>query len=284
VRAAGRLLSTLLAATAGLGVTVTAVLLPAASAVAAEPCVGVIVDARLLGSSVTTGCAEGDPDTGLEALISAGFRYAFVTRQPGLVCQVDSTPDCSRTSTSTYWSYWYREKGSSTWVYSSGGAGSRDPAPGSTEAWVWQDGGRREPPDVSFGLICPQAADTATTKPSPDPSPSPVRPSENVSPPASATGPPATARATSETPRTTTPAPAPSSASATPVPPSETATAPPTVTSQPATEAPSTSPAATGTSDRESDPPWAGLAVGGGLVAAIGAAAFARGRRAGGSR
>ncbi|HEX6937472.1 MAG TPA: hypothetical protein VF227_13210, partial [Actinomycetes bacterium] len=88
---------TLLASLGGAGWLGLVGLLSAQPAAAAEPCVGVVVDARLLGGDVRTGCAKGDPDSGLEALTMAGFRYAFVPRQPGLVCQVDGAPECSRT-------------------------------------------------------------------------------------------------------------------------------------------------------------------------------------------
>ena len=165
-----RRLAAALAATALAGLGLLAG--PPAPAAAAEPCVGVVVDARLLGGGVSTGCAKGDPDSGLEALTKAGYSYAFVPRQPGQVCQIDGIPECSRTSTDTYWSYWWRAKGSSRWVYATEGAATHDPAPGATEAWVWQDGGRREPPDIALRTICPQVADAADRRrPSPSPGP-----------------------------------------------------------------------------------------------------------------
>jgi hypothetical protein len=126
----------------------------------------VVVDARLAGGPLRAACAKGDPASGLAALTKAGFSYAFLPRQPGEVCQIDALPACARTSTTTYWSYWHRAKGSSRWVYSTEGAATYDPAPGSTEAWVWQEGGKRQPPDLSFGSICP----AASSAPSPTPS------------------------------------------------------------------------------------------------------------------
>jgi hypothetical protein len=131
---------------------------------AADPCVGVIVDGRLYGGALTYSCAKGDPTSGLAALRMAGYSYAFVPRQPGLVCQINSKPACSDTSTTSYWSYWHRAPGSSTWVYSSKGAGSYDPANGSTEAWVWQQGGKKTPPSIGQKTICPQAASPAPTR------------------------------------------------------------------------------------------------------------------------
>jgi hypothetical protein len=163
---------------------------PAAPAYAATaPCVAVVVDARLAGGPLRTACAKGDPSSGLAALTKAGFSYAFLPQQPGEVCQIDAMPACTRTSTTTYWSYWHRAKGSSHWVYSTEGAATFDPAPGSTEAWVWQEGGKRQPPDLSFRSICP-----ATTS---SPSPSPSQPN-TATPTATATATPMGAtRATS---------------------------------------------------------------------------------------
>ena len=156
-----------------------ALLGPSAPASAAtKPCVGVIVDGRLAGGGLRTSCAKGDPDSGLEALTKAGVSYAFVPRQPGQICQLDGFPECSRNSADTYWSYWWRAPGSSRWVYATEGAGSHDPEPGAVEAWVWQEGGRQEPPDIAFGTLCPQAsaakptsAPTRTAEPEPSPDP-----------------------------------------------------------------------------------------------------------------
>ena len=278
-RTARRLAAALAAAAlAGLGLLAA----PPAPAAAAEPCVGVVVDARLLGGGVSTGCATGDPDSGLEALTKAGFGYAFVPRQPGQVCQIDGAPACSDTSTDTYWSYWWRAKGSSHWVYATEGAATHDPAPGATEAWVWQDGGRREPPDIALRTICPQLAAPAPTA-SASPSPDRSRTAGRSTAPRRSTS----ARAASSSGRTS------ESRS-----PSATTSSPPTTTSAAATAsassaAPSSSSAPTSSPDRtqaaadsrpedDGSPPWAGVAVGAGLIAAFGGAAVARRRRGSG--
>lgn len=271
-RTARRLAAALAAtALAGLGLLAG----PAAPSAAAEPCVGVVVDARLLGGSVSTGCAKGDPDSGLEALTKAGYGYAFVPRQPGLVCQINGTPECSRTSTDTYWSYWHRAKGSRTWVYASQGAASHDPAPGSTEAWVWQDGGRRQPPDIALRTICPQAASSPTKSSSPTPdrtrsatgSPSPER-SPSTKPGSAASG-----RTSDKPSADTTTSAAPTGTTASPT------------TAAPSSRAPSTA-AASAASDAGDDGggslPWVGVVVGGGLIAVFGGSALARSRRGGG--
>ena len=263
------------------GVALIALTLVARPAVAAEPCVGVLVDARLLGGSVSTGCAQGDPDSGLEALTMAGYSYAFVPRQPGLVCQINGDPECSATSTDTYWSYWYRARGSSTWVYASRGAGSHDPAPGSTEAWVWQDGGRRQPPDIALRTICPQVASSpaatraARTSSPPSPgrtrtasrSPSPRQSSSTEAGAAASgrtSGKPSAGTTTTAAPTSTTPAPTTTSLSGSPV-------------SVPA------SPAARDTGDDDSGAlRWVGVAVSAALIAVLGGSALARSRRGGG--
>lgn len=266
VRAACRVLVALCVATAGL-------LLPAPAATAAETCVGVVVDARLLGGGVRTGCAKGDPDSGLDALTAAGFRYAFAPRQPGLVCQVDGAPACDRTTTTTYWSYWYRAKGSDTWVYASEGAGSHDPEPGSTEAWVWQEGGRRQPPDVAQRTICPVAADS----PRPEKTSSTgAEQGATKAPAAKAPAPKTSAAATSAAPRTTVTSAEPSATSARPG--TDTATAPPT--SRPVTT-PVATPAAAASTGDDAGTPWLGVAAGVALVAALGGAALLRSRRGG---
>ena len=274
-----RRLAAALAASALAGLGLLAVPRPAA---AAEPCVGVVVDARLLGAGVSTGCAKGDPDSGLEALTKAGYGYAFIPRQPGQVCQIDGAPACSDTSTDTYWSYWWRAKGSTRWVYATEGAATHDPAPGATEAWVWQDGGRREPPDIALGRICPQVAEPrpSTAAPSPDPTTSRAPSPERSSSKAGAGG--ASGRtSSSRSPGTRT-------AIGTPTPTATPSTAGPSTTSPPADGSAPATPSQTAVAaqaaadDDGGTLPWAGVVLGGGLIAAFGGAALARSRRGGG--
>ena len=253
---------------------------PPAPAAAAEPCVGVVVDARLLGGGMSTGCATGDPDSGLEALTKAGYGYAFVPRQPGQVCQIDGAPACSDTSTDTYWSYWWRAKGSSRWVYATEGAATHDPAPGATEAWVWQDGGRREPPDIPLRQICPQVAEprTSTAAPSPD------RTTSRAPSPKQSSAEAAGAATSGRTSSSRSPEP---TATPTPTPSPTSSTASPSTTSAPADSSPAATPGRTAAAsqaaadDGGSAVPWAGVALGGGLIAVFGGAALARSRRGG---
>ena len=275
-----RRLAAALAATALAGLGLLAVPRPAA---AAEPCVGVVVDARLLGAGVSTGCAKGDPDSGLEALTKAGYGYAFIPRQPGQVCQIDGAPACSDTSTDTYWSYWWRAKGSTRWVYATEGAATHDPAPGATEAWVWQDGGRREPPDIALRRICPQVAEPrpGTAAPSPDPTtsraPSPERSSSSKAAAGGASGRTSSSRSPGTRAASGTPTP-----TATPSTAGPSTTSPPADGSAPATPSQTAVAAQAAADDDGGTLPWAGVVLGGGLIAAFGGAALARSRRGGG--
>lgn len=146
------------------------------SSAATGSCVAVVVDFGNLGGAVQTGCAQGDPSSGLKALSLAGFSYR--PRPDGLLCQIDSRPACTDTTSSRYWSYWYRAAGSSRWVYASEGPGTHNPKPGSTEGWVWQDGGRTPPPSTRADTICPQLAAT------PSPSPTKRKPTRQPTSPA----------------------------------------------------------------------------------------------------
>ena len=113
------------------------------------------------GVAVRTGCAGGDPGSGLAALSAAGFDYSFVPRQPGLVCRIDDVPArCNGAPADAYWSYWHADPGG-RWVYSSVGAGSFDPKPGSAEGWAF--GAGTPPPTASVSaVVSSAAADTAT--------------------------------------------------------------------------------------------------------------------------
>jgi hypothetical protein len=264
------------------GATLVLGLVRAGPAAAAASCVAVVVDFRQLGGAVQTGCAQGDPSTGLQALGRAGFGYAPRPRD-GLICQIDARPACTASTNTTYWSYWYRAPGSSRWVYASEGAGTHNPKPGSTEAWVWQNGGKTPPPNIRADVICPQLAATATPKPTPKPSrPKPTgttsgkptsKPStREASAPARSTRQPSSPASTTDSRRssdlpTTSAISSPATSSAAPL---------------PATQAPPTD----GTAGAE--PPHqggggalggvAGVALGGVVVLGIGAATVVRAR------
>lgn len=137
--------------TALAAVLVTASGLVTAGAVAAAPAwaaactsktkgVTEVVDFTKLGGKVETACDPANPATGLAALTGAGFSYAFVPRYPGFVCTIDKKPNpCNGAPASAYWSYWHAKRGG-TWVYSSLGAGTYKPAPGSVQGWAFGAG------------------------------------------------------------------------------------------------------------------------------------------------
>jgi hypothetical protein len=253
------------------------------SASASANCVAVVVDFRLLGGAggtVQTGCAQGDPSSGLKALSLAGFSYR--PRPDGLICQIDSRPACTDTTSSRYWSYWVRAAGSSHWVYASEGPGTHNPKPGSTEGWVWQDGGRTPPPSTRAETICPQLAA------SPSPRPTKTKPTHK---PAPASAPPTSGKthAPASTPARTGSTSAGASTTRAP-------TSPASGSGTSSSGAPSSTSAAVG---QPSDGPTtgaaapdpvdqggggalggaAGVALGSAVVLGIGAATFVRARR-----
>ena len=197
----------LLVAAAGLAVAA-----PAAEAAACSGSSGVtvVVDFGSLGGGVQTGCAGGDPASGLAALSAAGHGYTFVPRQIGLVCQIDGRPNpCNGAPTTAYWSYWHATRGGS-WSYATAGAGGYNPQPGTVEGWAFGAGGRPgiAPPAAPAP---PPPPPKPTTRPAPRPSahppPAPAPPSGSAAaggearggPPGSAAGSPSRAPA-----RTTT--------------------------------------------------------------------------------
>ena len=132
----------------------------------AAACVGttgvtVVVDYGSLGGT-SSGCASGDPSTGLDALATSGHAYVFLPRQPGFVCTIDALPNpCNGAPASAYWSYWHAQPGGS-WSYASTGAGSYNPQPGSVDGWSF--GGGTAPGS-------PPPAVTSAPKPASSPAP-----------------------------------------------------------------------------------------------------------------
>ena len=108
--------------------------------------VTVVVDFTKLGGKAKTACDPTDPKTGLAALTGAGFTYTFVPRFPGFVCTINQLPNpCNGAPATAYWSYWHA-KPHGKWVYSSTGAGTYNPKPGSVEGWAF---GAGKPPGIS---------------------------------------------------------------------------------------------------------------------------------------
>ncbi|MBM7075443.1 MULTISPECIES: hypothetical protein [Micromonospora] len=124
---------------------------PAPQAAHAAACTGttgvtVVVDFAALGGGVQVACALGDPATGVAALQGAGFTVTGTSRWGlAFVCRINGKPTsatepCVNTPPATaYWSYWHAPAGGS-WSYSSSGASSYNPAPGSVEGWSFGAG------------------------------------------------------------------------------------------------------------------------------------------------
>jgi hypothetical protein len=158
---------------------------PAAEAAACSGSSGVtvVVDFGSLGGGVQTGCAGGDPGSGLAALSAAGHGYTFVPRQIGLVCQIDARPNpCNGAPTTAYWSYWHAARGGS-WSYSTLGAGGYNPKPGTVEGWAF--GAGRRPgiaPPAAPAPPPPPPAPKPTTRPAPKPTAQPPAPPRGSAP------------------------------------------------------------------------------------------------------
>jgi hypothetical protein len=134
-------LTTLSVLMAGLAATGSAAATPAyAAACTGTKGVTVVVDFTKLGGKVKTACDPANPATGLAALTGAGFTYTFVPHQPGFVCRINKKPDpCNGAPATAYWSYWHAKR-HGKWVYSSLGAGSYNPRPGTVQGWAFGAG------------------------------------------------------------------------------------------------------------------------------------------------
>ena len=165
-RAAGLLLAALATASAGLAGG------PAARAATQPICVGVVVDFADLGGGTDASCAKVPAgSSGSEVLTAAGHRVTFDPRYgDDFVCAIDGEPagGCDSVDSSHFWAYYHRAPGSTAWHYSAEGPGTYEPADGSSEGWIYNDGQDPPPvpPDVGYRSMCPQ---TASPAPSPTP-------------------------------------------------------------------------------------------------------------------
>ena len=154
----------------------------------------VTVVVQYLGGAAVTRCTEDDPNTGVEALTSAGFSFTYSPREPGFVCTINGNPGNRECMKPKYWSYWHASGPTGPWTYSSEGAGTYDPAPGSVEGWRFDCGAA--PGGASR---CAASSPKPTPKPKPKPAPAPTpssRPSAGSSAQAGpGTSPSATAKA-----------------------------------------------------------------------------------------
>ncbi len=110
----------------------------ATGACAGDSGVTVVIDFQELGGGVNVVCAQGPVSSGLEALERAGVSYQSAQRVPGFVCRIADKPTDDRcvnaSPASAYWGYWIAAPGGA-WCYSTIGAGSRKPPPGTFEGW-----------------------------------------------------------------------------------------------------------------------------------------------------
>jgi hypothetical protein len=103
----------------------------------------VVVDFAPWGGNIDRGCAA-KLSTGYNAMISAGFMPAGDESDgPAFICRIDDEPPPSEEAcvdtppASASWSYWHADAGQNVWTYSSQGAMSYEPPPGSVDAWTF---------------------------------------------------------------------------------------------------------------------------------------------------
>jgi hypothetical protein len=134
-----------------------------AQAAACSGTSGVSVVVQFPDGHIETGCAPGDPSTGIQALKGAGFTPEPVPGQMGAtVCRINGQPAAGEPcwQPPNYWAYFYAQRGGS-WIYSDYGAGNRDPKPGTVEGWKF-GGSRSNPPSTA-------PPGTPALTPTPDP-------------------------------------------------------------------------------------------------------------------
>ena len=168
---APRSLRRLAGAVAATGLALAGLVVAAAPASAAA-CSGtsgvtVVVDT---GASVSTKCASGDPSSALNALATAGFSVTYPQQYPGsVVCRINGYPSsdpCVRMPPGdAYWAFFHAKRGGS-WVYSSSGVASYDPAPGTVVGFRFGSG---QQPRVAPPAPTKTSTPVPTKKPTPKP-------------------------------------------------------------------------------------------------------------------
>lgn len=94
------------------------------------------------GGEVLTGCAPGDPASGLDALREAAFDITTSSSDFGeFVCAIEGLPElaCEQPFEGQYWAY-FSGNADGSWTGYQVGADTSDPAPGDVEGWVYSDG------------------------------------------------------------------------------------------------------------------------------------------------
>ncbi|WP_377643553.1 hypothetical protein [Oryzobacter terrae] len=187
--------------------------------------VTVVVDT---GSSTSTRCASGDPSSAWKALTAAGYAVTPVQQFPGAICRIDGYPSnqaCVRMPPAdAYWAFFHAARGGS-WTYSSSGATSHDPAPGTVVGFRFGSGQKpRSAPPATSATSTPKPTPKPTVKATPKPQPRTTAPRPTAAAPRTSVAPSRTTTTSSARP-TTGP-----SASASP---SATASASPSATATP---------------------------------------------------
>lgn len=130
-------------------------------------CVGLIIDPRSIGGSVSAQCVTVKPGaSGAEVLTTGGHSLGY--RRDGLICTIDGLPKsgCSDVDNTHYWAYFHRAPDATVWHRSNEGANTYQPVNRSTEGWVYDDGEDLQPENVPAKNMC-----AALLKPKPTPSP-----------------------------------------------------------------------------------------------------------------
>jgi len=148
---------------------------PAAATASSGACtsstgITVVVDMTAFGDGVHVRCAPQPVSSGYEALTKAGFTIQGTAQFPGLLCRIDGRPTpaedaCQKAPPAdAYWAYWHAPRGGS-WTYSTSGAGSRKPPPGSVEGWAFGDEAVPgvDPPDPPPSTTTTRPSSTPTT-------------------------------------------------------------------------------------------------------------------------
>ena len=211
-RPAHRLLARLAGAAAASGLALAGLVVVAAPASAAA-CSGtsgvtVVVDT---GGSTSTKCASGDPSSALKALTAAGFSVTYPQQYPGsVVCRINGYPEkdpCVRMPPgNAYWAFFHAKRGGS-WVYSSNGVASYDPAPGTVVGFRFGSG---QKPGIA-PPAAPKPSKPTPTKTTSKPAPTTTTSAPKPTTPKQTSGPTKTTPgSTGSAPATTTPPASPS--------------------------------------------------------------------------
>ena len=129
--------------------------------------VTVVVDFNELpaGAEHQVGCDPDASGRAVDHFQRAGFALTEHATQQGYICQVNGQPadrDCL--ANDAFWSLWWSDGRSGTWVFSTSGVTSLRVPEGGYVAFAWHEGsGKAAPPDVA---PTPRVA-TATPTPSP---------------------------------------------------------------------------------------------------------------------